>query len=212
MAEEQLPLFPLSLVLFPGSSVQLRIFEERYRRMIGACIGDGTEFGVVLLNNTVLHPVGCSARVMALSGDVGDPTFDIVVEGTRKFRLEGIRQTDDGYLLGAVDPLREDDDRAPFPVLLRAARLYRRVMEAATDILHPPASFALDHATPASYQIAEKAGLPLEARQRLLEESSEAGRLRLLIEHLDALLPELREQRAMRALAENDGYLPRRRS
>lgn len=48
---QKLPLFPLNTVLFPGAPIQLHIFEERYRLMIGRCIEQGGPFGVVLLRS-----------------------------------------------------------------------------------------------------------------------------------------------------------------
>ena len=46
---QELRLFPLSLVLFPGMTLPLRIFEERYKLMIGECIDNQLPFGVVLI-------------------------------------------------------------------------------------------------------------------------------------------------------------------
>ena len=41
-----LPLFPLDMVVFPGQSVLLHIFEPRYRELIGDCVRDGITFGI----------------------------------------------------------------------------------------------------------------------------------------------------------------------
>lgn len=46
---QKLPIFPLNTVLFPGAPLQLHIFEERYRLMIGRCLEQRSPFGVVLL-------------------------------------------------------------------------------------------------------------------------------------------------------------------
>jgi len=42
-----LPLFPLDVVLFPGASLPLHIFEPRYQEMIGECLAEKKRFGVV---------------------------------------------------------------------------------------------------------------------------------------------------------------------
>lgn len=47
----KLPLFPLNTVLFPGAMIQLHVFEERYRLMVGRCIEQRSPFGVVLLRS-----------------------------------------------------------------------------------------------------------------------------------------------------------------
>ena len=38
--ERSLPLFPLNTVLFPGATMPLQIFEERYRRMLQDCLNE----------------------------------------------------------------------------------------------------------------------------------------------------------------------------
>ena len=65
MAGNWLPLFPLSVVLFPGSSVSLHIYEERYKTLVNECLGSGKEFGINLVQATGLAAVGCAARVTA---------------------------------------------------------------------------------------------------------------------------------------------------
>jgi len=48
---QKLPIFPLNMVLFPGAPIQLHIFEERYRQMIGRCLEQNTPFGVALIRS-----------------------------------------------------------------------------------------------------------------------------------------------------------------
>ncbi len=49
LALNQLPLFPLNTVLYPGGSLQLQIFEVRYLDLMGKCHKTGAPFGVVSL-------------------------------------------------------------------------------------------------------------------------------------------------------------------
>ena len=48
---QKLPIFPLNTVLFPGAPIQLHIFEERYRLMIGRCLEQSSPFGVALIRS-----------------------------------------------------------------------------------------------------------------------------------------------------------------
>ncbi|MDD2843986.1 MAG: LON peptidase substrate-binding domain-containing protein [Rhodoferax sp.] len=83
---DALPLFPLELVLFPGSFLPLRIFEVRYLDMVNQCEKTGAPFGVVTLargsevrtpagdptggaktGQEVFHPEGTLARITQLS-------------------------------------------------------------------------------------------------------------------------------------------------
>ena len=51
LPENQLPLIPLNVVLFPGNILPLHIFESRYKYMVSSCIEQESYFGVVLIKN-----------------------------------------------------------------------------------------------------------------------------------------------------------------
>ena len=52
----ELRLFPLEIVLFPGATLPLRVFESRYRQLVAECVDEGAPFGVVLIAEG--HSVG----------------------------------------------------------------------------------------------------------------------------------------------------------
>src|SRR5438067_2319610 len=89
MAElaERFPLFPLGLVLLPTEIVPLHIFEERYKLMIGRCIEEETEFGIVWLAEGGLRDVGCSASVAQVLERTEDGRMNILARGGRPFLL-----------------------------------------------------------------------------------------------------------------------------
>ncbi|MBN1146750.1 MAG: LON peptidase substrate-binding domain-containing protein [Anaerolineales bacterium] len=106
----ELPLFPLNTVLFPGAPLRLHIFEERYKRMIGACIQEGKPFGVVLIQQGAEalgppadpHPVGCSAKIAHVQR-LEDGHMNIVILGQERFRIFTIDRVSQPYLVGVVD-------------------------------------------------------------------------------------------------------------
>src|SRR5262245_66563376 len=61
-----LPIFPLEVVLFPGTALPLHIFEPRYKEMIGECLEQKLPFGVVLAKEKALARVGCAADIISL--------------------------------------------------------------------------------------------------------------------------------------------------
>src|SRR5947209_3822819 len=110
-----LPLFPLEqVVLFPGMSLPLRIFEERYKVMIGACQVTDQIFGVVLIRSGLevgapAEPerVGCTARMVRIDR-MPDGRMNILTVGEQRFRLMGpARLMPEGYLVGDVELLSE---------------------------------------------------------------------------------------------------------
>ena len=84
---ERFPLFPLGLVLLPGELVPLHIFEDRYKQMIGECLDEEREFGILWLADDELKEVGCAARITRVLERFDDGRLNILVEGTTPFRL-----------------------------------------------------------------------------------------------------------------------------
>jgi Lon protease-like protein len=106
---EAFPLFPLGLVLLPGEAVPLHIFEERYKLMIGECLDEEREFGIIWLADDALKDVGCAARITRVLERFDDGRLNIVVEGTTPFRLER-RIGDLAYPAGDVELLDDEPD------------------------------------------------------------------------------------------------------
>ena len=62
----ELGLFPLPLVLFPEEQVPLHVFEERYKELIGECLEDDREFGLVYADDDGIREVGTRAGVVSV--------------------------------------------------------------------------------------------------------------------------------------------------
>lgn len=116
-----MPLFPLNTVLFPGLSVPLRVFEDRYRALVHELlrIDDPKErlFGSVAIREGYevgdrggqsLHRIGCVLQLTEVQSHK-DGTFDIVAVGRGRLRLESL-ETGGEFLAGHVALLDEPDD------------------------------------------------------------------------------------------------------
>lgn len=104
-----LPLFPLSSVLFPGMVLPLHIFEDRYKLMIGRCIEENRPFGVVLIREgrevgggATPHDVGTTAVIAGVS-KTREGEYNLVTIGSERFRLLAVRD-DQPYLVGSAEP------------------------------------------------------------------------------------------------------------
>jgi Lon protease-like protein len=173
--EERFPLFPLGLVMLPTEVVPLHIFEERYKLMIGSCIEDETEFGIVWLAEGGLREVGCSASVAQVLERMDDGRMNVLVRGERPFELRR-RIEDMPYPAGDVEFL-EDDDADPDEELAAEAReSYADLVELVTD--ERPATDQL--AELSAYGMAATIELSPEPKQALLEERSENARMRVV--------------------------------
>src|SRR5580693_4508827 len=123
-----LPLFPLELVLFPGQSMALHIFEERYKEMIGECLKGQTEFGVIQAKDDSIVNIGCTATVSEVTRRYDDGRLDIEITGSRRFELLFLDQ-ERSFLRAAVQFFDDEDPGADLIDGRRALDLYTEVLE-----------------------------------------------------------------------------------
>lgn len=190
----ELPLFPLNVVLFPGQTLPLHIFEPRYRIMIQRCIDNNEPFGVVLAQNEEPdqpYDIGTSARVTEAKR-LPDGRMNILTLGEERFRLHDFRVSDDGYLVGDVTPFPFDESVSPSAELMETAtrRLsrYLKLLAQANGL-----QFRFDQFPTQPVDVAVFAAialrLSLEAKQALLSQDSITS---LLAVEADILGEELR--------------------
>lgn len=112
----ELALFPLHTVLFPSTPLQLHIFEERYKQMIGECISQQKPFGVVLIrrgaeaSGALADPfrIGCTAIIQNIER-FADGRMNLTALGKDRFRILSLDSQTHPYLVGMVEnyPLLE---------------------------------------------------------------------------------------------------------
>lgn len=205
MQQELLPLFPLSVVLFPRTVLPLHIFEERYKEMIGDAIRDQSEFGVVLAVEKGLVNTGCSAVVDEVTRRYPDGRLDIVTRGVRRFEIESL-DTGKSYLQGAVSYFNDEETSSV------ASDLRQQVVTSFEQLR----KFLTDRSVPEpewgdpqlSFQLAQ-AVADLEFRQQMLILRSEGERIRRLAEFLPKHLAEQRHIAHVRSVAPSNGHGPR---
>ncbi len=187
-----LPLFPLSTVLFPGGRLQLRVYEPRYVDLVRECTHAQKPFGVNLIlrgheagTPAVPAAVGTLARICDFF-TLPDGLLGILVEGGQRYRVRATRVRSDGQLRAraALWP-----DEPPTPLQPRhglLATLLQRLLEAAAaDLPQPWSAPQLDDAAWVGCRLAELLPLDNEERQGLLELRDADARL----DALSALLP-----------------------
>ncbi len=202
----RLGLFPLNLVLFPNVRVPLHIFEPRYKALMNECLERGTEFGINLVDEGHMHSIGCAARVVEVTQRYPDGRLDVVVEGTRRFRLLELTNDDRPFATGEIEGLVDDD--VPVDTLLvdRCLDKYNTIV----SLVYGPSGPRLtpeDLGSCPSFDMAPKSGLSTDQKQRLLEASSENARLEQLHDHLSELLPMIHKAEQVQRIVQSDGYL-----
>lgn len=188
---QEIPIFPLGTVLYPGGLLPLRIFEQRYLDMTKCCIRDDTVFGVCLIRSgtevgaaAVPHAVGCTARIVEWDmPHLG--LFHLHTRGESVFRILEQWTSKNGLVQAHVEL---DDPPPPFPLPEEyegMATLLEKIM-AKVGSERFPSPARLDQADWVGFRLAES--LPLEAgtKQRLLEARDPLGALDKLKEFLES--------------------------
>jgi hypothetical protein len=190
-----LPLFPLGGVLLPGARMPLQLFEPRYLELaqhLALEPEDERRFGIIRIRHghevgdgaaTDLHEIGCEARVdaMALSrGDAGT-VVHLVARGERRFRLDALDDTaGSAFLTGSVTWLEDtgvDDDPEVAALAARVLTAHARYLETLGATTDPVQARPRDVA----YRVAERMVLDPGDRQRVLDGSDAATRLRTVL-------------------------------
>jgi uncharacterized protein len=186
----ELPLFPLNTVLFPGGLLPLRIFEPRYLDMVGRCMREGTDFGVLLITSgeeagpvEAMAAVGTGARVVDFN-QLPDGLLGVMCRGSRRFRLRKHRVQSDGLKVGEVEWLAEPGPEALAEEHRPLALVLRRVLQELGDTArHLDADF--DDADWVSNRLAEFLPLERADQQALLELIDPQERMRRLAPLID---------------------------
>lgn len=164
----QIPLFPLSVALFPGVTLPLRIFEQRYLHLVSETLKADSGFGVVLIRSggevgrAEVWSQGVYVRIVDWSqGEEG--LLHIQVRGERRFRIRATSRAEDDLLLGDVEWLA---DAEPLPVPADCDGLLAVLDELKEHAAMLPLKFApVNSADALSWQLAQL--LPLDDRVRV---------------------------------------------
>jgi Lon protease-like protein len=197
-----LPLFPLDVVLFPGTALPLHIFEPRYKEMIGECLAQHRTFGVVRAVEQGLAEIGCTAEIVTVVKEYPDGRLDLVSEGRQRFELLRVNQ-ERSFLQAEVLMIDDEPGTPPQADAARAVQLHSELLAIAGAKQDLPA------AGPSllSFHLAGSVSLDLDFKQKLLSLRSEPKRLTLLISYLETIIPNLRRAAHARERAGGNGHV-----
>lgn len=194
---EDVPIFPLGTVLFPGGVLPLRVFEARYMDMVRACMQSGSPFGVCMITRgsevgeaADHEALGCLASIIDWDMEqLG--LLQIRARGGQRFEALERRVQRDGLVrarIRLIEPDPETDLPAPFMVL---AQLLRRIVGDLVEREANPLNrmvaepYAYDSAVWVSNRLCEFLPIPMKARQKLMELPDPMARLSLVRQFLE---------------------------
>jgi uncharacterized protein len=196
-----LPLFPLDLVLLPGTPLPLHIFEPRYKEMIGECLAHDAPFGVIRALDEGIAEVGCTAEIVTVTKEYSDGRLDLVAEGRKRFEVLELNQ-DRPFLQAEVLLVPDepgppaDNDKA------RAIQVHLEILSLAGAVQDLSAA----DQSALSFYLAGSLPLDLDFKQKLLAMRSEGERIQAVAVYLEGILPNLRRAARAREKAGGNGH------
>ncbi len=184
----KLPLFPLQSIFFPGETVPLHIFEERYKELIKDCRREAVTFGIpVYINNTVAF--GTEVQLVEIVNSYESGEMDVTCVARQVFRILRFDNEMEGKLYAGgeiefLDNVNDADKAMKNEVLNNLHELYELMDVPFTPL--PVEKFN-------SYVLAHKMGLSFEQEYHLLQLRKESERLAFIKSHLVSTISVLQE-------------------
>ncbi len=198
-----LPLFPLKMVVFPGEEINLHVFEPRYKQLIRECEENGVTFGIPAFINDKIMEFGTELKLLSVEKRYDNGELDIKTAAIGLFRIDEYYTIAPKKLYAGADIIRlqEEDKREPTlnnKILVELKELFRilgidkKLPEAAEDFV--------------TRDIAHHVGFSIEQEYEFLCLTSELKRQHCIFDHLDRLIPIVREMERLRLKAQLNGH------
>tara|TARA_Y100000766_G_scaffold224350_1_gene196938 strand:+ start:188 stop:778 length:591 start_codon:yes stop_codon:yes gene_type:complete len=188
-----LPIFPLKLVVLPGTIQGLQIFEPRYLNMVKNCMSDASNFVISYKSDKTddfdfgIENVGTSVQIIDFN-NLPNGLLGITVKAESKVSLNNIVQLEDKSYLGEVFPITEPevDDQsllAKYPDLIEVLVKLKEHPEIRTLEL----DIDLDSADSVSYHLGNLIPLTADEKQTLLTAFDADQRFKILSKILQSI-------------------------
>lgn len=197
----KLPLFPLQSIFFPGETVPLHVFEERYKQLINDCRQEAITFGIpVFINNKMEYGVEVQLVEVVSTYETGE--MDVVCVARQVFKLLAFDNVMEGKLYaGGIVKLMEYDYEATDEkkqVIINGIRQLYTIMDV------PYTKINVKEFN--SFTLAHKIGLSFEQEYQLLQIPSENDRLNFISLHLTSTITVLSQVERTKKIIELNGH------
>ena len=198
-----IPIFPLSLVVYPGEKLNLHIFEPRYKQLIKDCVQAGKPFGIPAVINDKVAEMGTLMQIKEISKEYEDGKMDIKTQADTVFKmLEVVKELPDKLYSGAIVTYPENNykrSNAKMKLILQGIRALHVKLGVTKD-------FEKQDGELISYDVAHHAGLSLQDEYHLLELTQELQREEFLKRHLTKVLPIMEHMDLLKGKIKLNGH------
>ena len=173
---DKIPIFSLPLVLLPGETLPLHIFEEKYKKMIEYCLKNNKKFGIINSKNNDSLVIGCTASIdQVVGGENESREYDILVSGVERFIVKSYNISEN-YKQAYVKTWNDIDDTIDESLLQEAnVFLYEVLLKLGASSKIPQINMPKS-----SFEIASMLDIDKRAKKILLKSQSENDRLIIL--------------------------------
>jgi len=203
-----LPIFPLDVVLFPGTLMPLHLFEPRYRQMLADVREGDRRFGIIAALPGVAERdlpagrMGCVAEVTEVEV-MPDGRANIIVVGRERFVLNAFIEHDAPYHVATGTIVTDESGASPVALAVATDEVianFTRVVKAVRTLNDDtnPLPELPDDAAQVAWSVGAMIDLDLDSRYRLLAERSPAARLTQIDNVLKKAIPDLELQAAIK--------------
>ena len=198
-----IPIFPLTIVVYPGEELNLHIFEERYKQLIVECYTEKKPFGIPAVINNQVMEYGTIVEVTEIVEMYEDGKMDIRTKGIKVFRiLEVIKQVPNKLFSGAIVTYLDNNNKSNKKLMLRIMSSIAGLHK----LLNITKHFKKPDEELTAYDIAHHAGMNIEEEYELLQLMREDQRQEYLKRHLAKVLPILADMDALKEKVKLNGH------
>jgi Lon protease-like protein len=198
-----IPIFPLGIVVYPGESLKLHIFEPRYKQLINECHKEKKLFGIPAIINNNLQDFGILVKVMEIIKVHDNGEMDIKIKGEKVFRiLEVIKEIPDKLYSGAIVNYpnnQEIGNTAFMQLIITSVRELHRLLNISKDFKKTDEEIT-------AYDVAHHVGLSLQEEYELLNLMDERQRIEYLKRHLTRVIPMVAEMESLKEKIKLNGH------
>ena len=198
-----IPIFPLSIVVYPHEHLNLHIFEPKYKQLINDCMDQKKPFGVPVVINDKMNEMGTLIEITEVSKKYDNGEMDIKTKGIQAFTiLEVINEIPEKIYSGAIVTYprnHEHGKRAIMDKVIAGAKQLHKML----DVKKP---LGRNEEEIWSYDVAHTVGLTLEEEYELLTFMNELHRQEYLKRHLAKVLPVVAEMELLKEKIKMNGH------
>ncbi|MDP4283404.1 MAG: LON peptidase substrate-binding domain-containing protein [Bacteroidota bacterium] len=198
-----IPIFPLSIVVYPHENLNLHIFEPKYQQLIKECIDQKKPFGMPVVINNKMNELGTLLEITEISKVYDNGELDIKTKGKKVFRiLEVIKEIPEKLYSGAIVNYPHNHEHGKRLIMNKVIADIKRLHEMLK--VNKPISKVEDELW--SYDLAHSAGLTLEEEYELLSLMNELQRQEYLKRHLAKVIPVVAEMESLKEKIKLNGH------